>query len=64
MSLSNKRIEENAKRSAGNRQAGRVCSCAPRWADQVGDFSRAVHAVPNQAGSRCEGSEGEMRQAS
>ena len=30
--LSNKRIEQNARRSAAQRQAGRVCSCAMRWA--------------------------------
>ena len=31
--LPNKRIEQNARRSAGSRQVGRVCSCAVRWAD-------------------------------
>jgi hypothetical protein len=28
--LSNKRIEQNARRSAVNRQVSRVCSCAVR----------------------------------
>jgi plasmid stabilization system protein ParE len=30
---SNKRIEQNARRSAARRQASRVCSCAVRWTD-------------------------------
>jgi hypothetical protein len=32
--LSNKRIEQNARRSAAQRQVGRVCSCAVRWTEQ------------------------------
>ena len=30
----NKRIEQNARRSAARRQVGRVCSCAVRWTDE------------------------------
>ena len=30
----NKRIEQNASRSAGTRQVSRVCSCAVRWTDK------------------------------
>ncbi len=45
--LSNKRIEQNARRSAANRHADRVCSCAVRWA-----YARRLPAESGARGGR------------